>query len=263
MCKRPAFNNEYYAAFNRPNVELVDTDGRGVSRITPTGVIANGREFPIEVLIYSTGFDFEVGADLERRTGISLIGHDSRTLDQKFAQNDPPGPSTLFGIHTRGFPNLFLIGPAQAGVTANQTHNIILGARHIASVVRDILDEPGLEFIEPTAEAEEAWSKQIETGSDERVKFHRECPPGYYNAEGKPEEIPRRWGAYPKGIVAWGREMREWREEGNMVGMEKGYSSSSVVELPPKSVSALLMMCLWNLCEFPWRCVCTIVRRCR
>jgi cyclohexanone monooxygenase len=256
MCKRPAFNNEYYATFNRSNVELVDTDGCGVTQITRTGVIANGREFPTDVLIYSTGFEFEVGANLESRTGIHLQGRNGETLDQKFARNTPPGPSTLFGIHTRGFPNLFLIGPAQAGVTANQTHNIVLGARHIASVVRMILDEPGVEFIEPSAKAEEAWSRQIETGSDERVKFHGECPPGYYNAEGKPEEIPRRWGAYPKGIVAWGQEMRKWREEGNMVGMEKGYSASS-----PGPAAASFIMFFRRLCEGVWRCVCAPTER--
>ncbi|RMZ71756.1 Pentalenolactone D synthase [Pyrenophora seminiperda CCB06] len=223
MCKRPAFHNAFYDAFNLPNVELIDTDGRGVSHLTATSVVANNHAYPVDLLIYSTGFEFEVGANLERRTGIQLIGRAGRTLDEKFAANTPPGPSTLFGIHTREFPNYFNIGPAQAGVTANQTHTIHIAAQHIAEVVRCVLDQRhgAVQVIEPTAEAEEEWSKQIEQGAEMRLNFHKQCPPGYYNAEGKPEEIPVRWGAYPKGIVAWGEELKAWREEGSMRGMER------------------------------------------
>lgn len=221
MCKRPAFHNEYYAAFNRPNVELVDTDGKGVSHLTPTGVVVAGAEYTVDLLIYSTGFEFEVGSSFERRTGIKLVGRNGRTLDEKFASNTPPGPSTLFGIHTREFPNHFNIGPAQAGVTANQTHNIQIGAQHIAEVIKMVLEDPALQAVEPTAEAEENWSKQIEQGADMRQDFHKQCPPGYFNAEGKPKEIPLRWGVYPKGIVAWGKELKAWRDEGSMEGMEK------------------------------------------
>lgn len=221
MCKRPAFHNDFYSAFNLPKVELIDTDGQGVSHLTATSVVACGQSYPVDLLIYSTGFEFEVGANLERRTGIKLTGRKGRTLDEKFASNSPPGPSTLFGIHTREFPNYLNIGPAQAGVTANQTHTIHIAAQHIAEVVKSVLDEGLVQVIEPTAEAEEEWSKQIEQGAQMRLDFHKQCPPGYYNAEGKPEEIPLRWGFYPKGIVAWGKELKTWREEGSMKGMEK------------------------------------------
>jgi cyclohexanone monooxygenase len=43
FCKRPCFHNEYLEAFNRPNVTLVDTHGRGVERITKKGVVATVR----------------------------------------------------------------------------------------------------------------------------------------------------------------------------------------------------------------------------
>ncbi|PYH42428.1 flavin-containing monooxygenase [Aspergillus saccharolyticus JOP 1030-1] len=221
MCKRPAFNNEYLAAFNRPNVELVDTNGQGVSHLTATGVVANGREYPVDLLVYSTGFEFEVGSNFHRRTGIHLVGAKGQTLDEKWASNPGGGPSTLFGIHIRDFPNLFTIDPAQAGVTANQLHNIYIAAEHIAPVVRTCLQTPGLSIIEPTEEAEEEWGKQIEAGREMRLAFAQKCPPGYYNKEGKPEEIPARWGVYPPGIVAWEKVLREWREEGTMKGMER------------------------------------------
>ena len=219
MCKRPGFQNEYLAAFNRPNVELIDTNGKGVSHVTETGVVANDTEYEVDLLIYSTGFEFEVGSNFRRRTGINLVGSRGQTLDEKW-EGQEKGPSTLFGIHIRDFPNLFNIGPAQAGVTSNQTHNILLGAEHIAKVVRTCLDDPSLRTIEPTEEAEEAWGQEIEAGTAMRLGFLKDCSPGYYNKEGRPEEIPARWGLYPKGIVAWEKVMEEWRNEGSFRGME-------------------------------------------
>ena len=219
MCKRPGFQNEYLAAFNRPNVELIDTDGKGVSHVTETGVVANGTEYEVDLLIYSTGFEFEVASNFHRRTGINLVGSRGLTLDEKW-EGQEKGPSTLFGIHIRDFPNLFNIGPAQAGVTSNQTHNILLGGEHIAKVIRTCLDDPSLRTIEPTEEAEEAWCEEIEAGTAMRLDFLKDCSPGYYNREGRPEEIPARWGIYPKGIVAWEKVMQEWRNEGSFRGME-------------------------------------------
>ncbi|KAK3385167.1 putative cyclohexanone monooxygenase [Podospora didyma] len=223
FCKRPAFNNEYLPAFNRPNVELVDTGGKGVSHLTKTGVVVpNGREYGVDLLVYATGFDFEIGAGFFRRTGIHLTGTSGQTPDEAWEQREPnPGPSTLFGIHSRGFPNLFTIGPAQAGVTANWTHTAYIAGEHIADVVAALVRDGTYEVVEPTAEAEEDWGKQVEAGAEMRLMFHKGCPPGYYNKEGKPEEIPARWAYYPKGIVAWGKLMKEWREEGGWKGMER------------------------------------------
>ncbi|KAE8373284.1 FAD/NAD(P)-binding domain-containing protein [Aspergillus bertholletiae] len=218
MCKRPAFSNGYLAAFNRPNVELVDTDGRGVDEITETAVIANGHSYDADVLIYCTGFEFETGASLFRRTGIELRGTQGRTLDETW--DAAGGPCTLFGIHSREFPNLFHIGPAQAGVTANQLHNIYLAGEHIAEVVVAVDRLPGVQAIEPSADAEQEWGQQIEDGTRRRVEMLRACPPGYYNKEGRPEEIPARWGPYPPGIVAWEGVLKAWRAEGSMQGME-------------------------------------------
>ena len=59
MCKRPLFHNDYLEAFNRLNVELVDTNGQGVSHLTRTGVVTNGREYEVDMLVYSTGYEYE------------------------------------------------------------------------------------------------------------------------------------------------------------------------------------------------------------
>ena len=218
MCKRPVFHNDYLLSFNNPNVELVDTDGKGVSHITENGVVANDKEYEVDILIYSTGFEFEIASTFYRRTGINLVGSKGRTLDETWAN----GPSTLFGVHVRDFPNLFIVGPIQAGVTANSTHTIYVAGEHIAEVVASCLKKRAdFQAIEPSEEAEEGWSKQIEEGREMRLEFAKGCPPGYYNKEGKPEEIPARWGIYPKGIEPYTRLIREWREEGGMKGLER------------------------------------------
>ncbi|GAP90886.1 putative monooxygenase [Rosellinia necatrix] len=218
MCKRPAFHNDYLGAFNNPNVELVDTEGQGVSYLTKTGVVANNKEYEVDLLVYSTGFDFETGVDFYRRTGIKLVGSRGRGLDEAWSKK---GPSTLFGLHIREFPNLFYIGPAQAGVTANWTHTTYVAGQHIAETVAAVIRDGSFQAIEPTEEAEEDWGKQIDEGAEMRVEFAKLCPPGYYNKEGKPGELPARLGYFPKGIMMWTRILKEWREEGTMKGMEK------------------------------------------
>jgi cyclohexanone monooxygenase len=68
FCKRPTFNDEYLPTFNRPNVTLIDTsDNQGVDAITPNGVVANGVEYPVDCIIFATGF--EVGTAWTRCAG--------------------------------------------------------------------------------------------------------------------------------------------------------------------------------------------------
>ena len=74
LCKRPCFHDEFLGAFNLPSVHLVDTDGQGVERITPAGVVVAGVEYPVDCIIYASGF--EVGTEPIRRFGFNLTGRD-------------------------------------------------------------------------------------------------------------------------------------------------------------------------------------------
>ena len=116
FCKRPCFHDDYLATFNRPNVRLVDTQGRGVERITERGIVVDGTEYELDCIIYATGF--EVGTDYTRRSGYELVGRDGITLTQKWAN----GASTLHGLHSRGFPNCFIFSLTQSGFTVNFPH---------------------------------------------------------------------------------------------------------------------------------------------
>ena len=67
LCKRPCFHDEYLQAFNEPGAQLIDTDGKGVERITEKGVVAGGVEYEVDCIIYASGF--EVGTEFTRRAG--------------------------------------------------------------------------------------------------------------------------------------------------------------------------------------------------
>ncbi|MEM7020417.1 MAG: NAD(P)/FAD-dependent oxidoreductase, partial [Pseudomonadota bacterium] len=99
FCKRPTFNDEYLPTFNRPTVELVDTDGQGVERITERGVVAQGVEYEVDCIIYATGF--EVGTSYARRAGYEIYGKYGETLTDYWSD----GVKTLHGLQSHGFPN--------------------------------------------------------------------------------------------------------------------------------------------------------------
>jgi cyclohexanone monooxygenase len=212
FCKRPCVHNEYLEAFNRANVTLVDTGGRGVDRITAKGVVVGDREYAVDCLIYASGF--EVGTDYCRRAGLEIIGRDGRGLSETWAQ----GVRTLHGMHAHGFPNLFLMSNAQAGFTANFPHLSNEQAKHLAYIVRHVR-ERGASSIEVSAHAEQAWVDQCIQDARQNRDFLESCTPGYYNNEGKPGERSAQDGFYGGGSPKFFRILEEWRAEGTLPGM--------------------------------------------
>jgi cyclohexanone monooxygenase len=213
FCKRPCFHDEYLDTFNRPNVTLVDTQGKGVERIDATGVWANGRHYEIDCLIYATGF--EVGTSYTRRSGYEVYGRDGVSLTQKWAN----GAETLHGVLSRGFPNCFIVSNVQSGFSANFPHMINEQSKHIAYLVTEAKARQA-RTLEPTAEAEAAWVKTIIDLSLMREAFLKECTPGYYNNEGRPEVIAKQNGSYGAGPVAFVKVLEQWRAEGELKGLE-------------------------------------------
>ena len=213
FCKRPCFNDEYLDSFNRPNVELVDTRGQGVDRITEKGVVANGVEYELDCLIFATGF--EVGTDYTRRSGYDLKGRDGLSLKDKWAN----GISTLHGLHSRGFPNCFIISNAQSGFTVNFPHAMNEQAMHIAYIMSHCL-ATNVQTVEASAAAEENWVTEIINHSRFNQSFQESCTPGYYNNEGKPNPLTIRNGSYGSGPVKFFEKLATWRAEGTMAGLE-------------------------------------------
>jgi cation diffusion facilitator CzcD-associated flavoprotein CzcO len=215
FCKRPCFHDEYLDTFNRPNVTLVDTKGKGVERVTAKGVVCGGVEYELDCLIYATGF--EVGTDYTRRAGYEMYGQDGLSLTAKWSS----GVSTLHGMHTRGFPNCFIMGPQQTGFTVNYPHMLNEQSKHIAYIIKHAVDHDVL-TIEVSEEAEKEWVDTIIRLAVLAQEFLENCTPGYYNNEGKPGERSGQNGFYGGGSVEFFRILQEWRAAGGLKGLELG-----------------------------------------
>ncbi len=213
FCKRPCFHDDYLAAFNRENVELVDTDGKGVEAITQTAVIANGEAYEIDCLIYATGF--EVGTGYTRRAGYDVTGTDGKSLAGEWDMDI----RSLHGLMVRDFPNMFILGGPQGGFTANYPHNLSEQSQHAGYIIEHALREQ-LRRVEPSAQAENAWGETIIAKAQLREKFLSECTPGYYNNEGKPSERAARGSFYGGGSVEYFGVLKAWREGGAFEGLE-------------------------------------------
>ena len=213
FCKRPCFHDDYLPTFNRDNVHLIDTDGKGIDEITERGIIANGELVELDCIIFATGF--EVGTDYTRRSGYDLVGRGGLKLSDKWAD----GMRSLHGLHTRGFPNLFIISNAQAAFTTNFPHAMDESAQHIGYIVNQCLSG-NISTIEPSEEAEAAWVQEIISQARLSESFQASCTPGYYNNEGKPNPRSVQNASYGKGPNPFFKRMKAWREEGGMQGLE-------------------------------------------
>jgi cation diffusion facilitator CzcD-associated flavoprotein CzcO len=213
FCKRPCFHDDYLPTFNRDNVHLIDTDGKGIDEITERGIIANGELVELDCIIFATGF--EVGTDYTRRSGYDLVGRGGLKLSDKWAD----GMRSLHGLHTRGFPNLFIISNAQAAFTTNFPHAMDESAQHIGYIVNQCLSG-NISTIEPSEEAEAAWVQEIISQARLSESYQASCTPGYYNNEGKPNPRSVQNASYGKGPNPFFKRMKAWREEGGMQGLE-------------------------------------------
>jgi cyclohexanone monooxygenase len=212
-CKRPCFHDDYLPTFNRPNVTLVDTQGRGVERITERAAVVGGQDYEIDCLIYATGFDFN-NTDLAGRNGFEIYGRGGRSLTDKWRD----GISTLHGFTSRDFPNCVIQANAQGGLTPNITHALAAGARHFAYLVKYSQDH-GIRTFEPSQEAERAWVDRVHAMTY-RTKFDLECTPGYYNNDGAPTEGAGVTAFYPGNPHRFMQMLEAWRAQGGLPGMD-------------------------------------------
>jgi cation diffusion facilitator CzcD-associated flavoprotein CzcO len=214
FCKRPCFHDEYLQTFNRPNVTLVDTRGKGVERVTEKGVVAAGTEYELDCLVFATGF--EVGTDYSRRAGYEIVGREGLTLSEKWSD----GVRTLHGMHIHGFPNCFMMSIAQSGFTVNFPYIIDLQARHVAYIIQRALDD-GMRALEVSEQAEAEWVDTVVRCGDRTVEFSESCTPGYYNNEGHADARTRQGGFFFGGPTEFAEILEAWRADGGLAGLER------------------------------------------
>ncbi|MDE0990598.1 MAG: NAD(P)/FAD-dependent oxidoreductase [Pseudomonadales bacterium] len=217
FCKRPTFNDEYLNTFGRENVELIDVSGsKGVEAITEKGIVANGIEYEVDCIIYSTGFEITTAA--HRRVDFDTIGKDGTSLYDHWGS----GFRTLHGLSSRGFPNWFTIGINQNGLSPNMTAMFDDQAVHVSYIIDEVIKR-GKQAIEVTEEGEQQWVDQITQLAGMGAassSFLQDCTPGYYNREGHPTSANAQNSPYVPGITAFNNVLRQWREQGELDGME-------------------------------------------
>ena len=213
LCKRPCFHDAYLQAFNEPGAHLVDTDGKGVERITEKGVVVAGREYEVDCIIYASGF--EVGTEYTRRAGFDLTGRDGLKLSEAWAD----GMRSKHGIHVHGFPNAFFVQPTQgANLISNVPHNLTEAGRTIA------VDRPARAGRRRQAGRGHARRPRTPGSSccspaSGRMMGAPDCTPGYYNNEGQPRaDAPSTTSATPPAPTAYFKYIDDWRIERQVRG---------------------------------------------
>jgi cation diffusion facilitator CzcD-associated flavoprotein CzcO len=218
LCKRPCFHDEYLGAFNEPNVTLVDCPG-GIERVTAQGPVIDGRQYEVDLLVYGTGFEPEL-TPLHRRAGHEIVGRDGVTLAAKWAD----GASSLYGMMSRGFPNLFVM-PApgqQAVVTVNYTQLAVLGAEVIGGAVAQ-LEARGARSFDVAAEAEDRWVQEVVDSFVDGSAVMSACTPSRINNEGHPELLNPRNGNHGRGFgdyFEYRELLQAWLAAGDLHGLE-------------------------------------------
>ena len=210
-CKRVCFHDEYLPAFNRDNVHLVDTEGRGVERVTARGVVVDGTEYPLDVLIFASGF--EVTTDLNQRLGFDPVGRNGVAMSERWHD----GAHTLHGVLSAEFPNMCMISIVQAGFGTNFLHFLSESANHVSWIISSCLEQ-GIRTIEATPEAEEEWHGVLIGEAMKIAGYSISCTPGYYNSEQGNNPKARRNLTYTGSLVDYVDHLERWRDQPDFPG---------------------------------------------
>ena len=176
-CKRPTFHDEYLPTFNQSHVTLVDTAPRGVSEINERGVVHAGKEYPLDVLIYATGFRW-----MATSTFNMIKGRDGETLRQKW---ESEGTKTFLGIHSHNFPNLFIVsGPQGGGGSFNFTNAIEEHGDYIVWMLTTMRERDAT-VVDVVKDAEDEYADHCRL-ADIISQPLRNCI-SYYNGHGEAE----------------------------------------------------------------------------
>src|SRR6195952_432435 len=156
--KRICVDTDYYLTYNQPNVDLIDVRNAPIEAVTPDGLRAGGKEYRFDAIVFATGFDAMTGA----LTRMGIVGRGGRKLADKWEA----GPRTYLGLMTAGFPNMFMItGPGSPSVLSNMIVSIEQHVDWISDCLR-YLTNRGLDCIESTQAAENAWVQHVNQVAD-------------------------------------------------------------------------------------------------
>jgi len=189
--KRPPFVTDYFEAFNRPNVTLVNLTEQPILRMTAGGIETADGVHEVDMIVWATGFDFGTGAlfrmDITGRGGLALRAH---WVD---------GPTTFLGLQTAGFPNFFFPGGPHAAAGNNPRYNGDQVDFVTETMVR--ARQRGCDTVEVDPAAEEAWTAMVDRWANRPPSFGKSS---YYfgsNIPGKPRRYLLNSAGRPKFLA--------------------------------------------------------------
>ncbi|MCJ1331969.1 hypothetical protein MMC10_008661 [Thelotrema lepadinum] len=224
-CKRPCFHDDYLSTFNLSNVTLIDTSGKGPNRLTPSSIIADSQSYPVDIIIFATGFRAPFAGTPAEKANLPITGLNNLSMSTEWAHSSP---STLHGTLDANFPNLFLSGPWQASLSGNNLFGIDALAKHSAFILAEAKRvAKGERFaVTTTKAAAEEWGTKILVNAAPMAAMAG-CTPGYFNAEGDLDRVPpegqmlvARSGLWGRGIEDFVEEVERWEREGGMRDIE-------------------------------------------
>jgi cyclohexanone monooxygenase len=198
--KRTCVGTDYYETFNRENVEAVDVKVKPIERITPHGVLVDGTEIELDVLILATGFDALTGAF----NHMEVKGSEGLSLHEAWEE----GPKTYLGLMVRGFPNIFFIGaPGSPSVFSDVVLTNEMQTEFIAELLAHV-EEIGATRVGTTQEAQNRWTALVNEIVEHTLFATADSWYVGANVPGKPRVIL----AYVGGIASYKTELEAARD---------------------------------------------------
>lgn len=156
--KRPPIDTNYFETFNRDNVCLVDVRADPIEAITPSGIRTGKADYPLDIIVFATGFDAMTGPLLR----MDIQGRDGQTLNGAWSA----GPRNYLGLQVAGFPNLFTItGPGSPSVLCNMPVPIEQHVEWIAGCIAHMRAQ-GHERIEARPQAMDDWVAEVNAAAN-------------------------------------------------------------------------------------------------
>lgn len=156
--KRLCTDTGYFQTYNRPNVKLVDIRKSPITAITSEGVATRDGEYPLDAIVFATGFDAMTGTLL----AMDIHVKGGANLRDLWAH----GPRTYLGIMTAGLPNLFMItAPGSPSVLSNVIVSIEQHVDWISDCIAH-MRKNDIERIEPEESAQDAWVAHVNQVAD-------------------------------------------------------------------------------------------------
>jgi len=153
--KRPPYVTNYFEAYNRPNISLVDLTETPIVRVTETGIKTTAGHRDYDMIVWATGFDFGTGSLMK----LGARGRGGLPLAEYWAD----GPITFLGLMCQNFPNFFFPGGPHGAAGNNPRYG---GDQ--SDFIADALvymREHGYTTIEVPAASEEAWTSMVDEGA--------------------------------------------------------------------------------------------------